>query len=195
MEQNPKTPNRERVSFQVWTSSSIGLPKGLFDADLLILSGRPSAECLEELGCLVGQCGLSVFQQTAAKSLREIAVHIGDRDTGVRNAALNTVVAAYNVCGEQVYKLIGQVSHLISTLFVFLLSARVHSVDKSYIYIRQLSEKDMSMLEERIKRSAKKPSAIAAPVKSQAEEKTSAPANASLLRKPTVEAAAPSKLR
>ncbi|XP_053369501.1 cytoskeleton-associated protein 5-like [Clarias gariepinus] len=130
-------------------------------------NSKQRAECLEELGCLVGQCGLSVFQQTAAKSLREIAVHIGDRDTGVRNAALNTVVAAYNVCGEQVYKLIGQ-----------------------------LSEKEMSMLEERIKRSAKKPSALAAPVKSQAEEKTSAPANASLLRKPTVEAAAaaPSKL-
>lgn len=52
---------------------------------------------------------MSVFWQTAAKSLREIAVHIGDRDTAVRNAALNTVVAAYNVCGEQVYKLIGQV--------------------------------------------------------------------------------------
>lgn len=55
---------------------------------------------------------MSVFQQTAAKSLREIAVHIGDRDTSVRNAALNTVVAAYNVCGEQVYKLIGQVGSL-----------------------------------------------------------------------------------
>lgn len=60
----------------------------------------------------------------------------------------------------------------------------------------QLSEKDMSMLEERIKRSAKKPSATAAPVKPQPEERSSAPANASLLRKPSSEAAvAPSKLR
>ncbi|MCI4383816.1 hypothetical protein PGIGA_G00031060 [Pangasianodon gigas] len=125
-------------------------------------NSKQRAECLEELCCLVGLCGMSVFQQTAAKSLREIAVHIGDRDTAVRNAALNTVVAAYNVCGEQVYKLIGQ-----------------------------LSEKDMSMLEERIKRSAKKPSAPAALVnKLQPEEKTSGPANASLLRKPNSEAAA-----
>lgn len=62
---------------------------------------------------------MSVFQQTAAKSLREIAVHIGDRDTAVRNAALNTVVAAYNVCGEQVYKLIGQVGHCISCFYLF----------------------------------------------------------------------------
>uniref|UniRef100_A0A8B9JJS2 Cytoskeleton associated protein 5 n=1 Tax=Astyanax mexicanus TaxID=7994 RepID=A0A8B9JJS2_ASTMX len=71
-------------------------------------NSKQRAECLEELGCLVGLCGMSVFQQTATKALREIAVHIGDRDTAVRNAALNAVVMAYNVCGEQVYKLIGQ---------------------------------------------------------------------------------------
>lgn len=52
---------------------------------------------------------MNVCQPTPAKSLKEIAVHIGDRDTSVRNAALNTVVAVYNVCGEQVYKLIGNV--------------------------------------------------------------------------------------
>lgn len=80
----------------------------------------PSVECLEELCCLVGLCGMSVFQQTAAKSLREIAVHIGDRDTAVRNAALNTVVAAYNVCGEQVYKLVGQVGSCILYIFIVL---------------------------------------------------------------------------
>lgn len=54
--------------------------------------------------------GMNVCQPTPAKSLKEIAVHIGDRDTSVRNAALNTVVAVYNVCGDQVYKLIGNVS-------------------------------------------------------------------------------------
>lgn len=67
------------------------------------------AECLEELGCLIENYGMNVCQPTPAKSLKEIAVHIGDRDTSVRNAALNTVVAVYNVCGEQVYKLIGNV--------------------------------------------------------------------------------------
>ncbi|KAL6468523.1 hypothetical protein MHYP_G00220470 [Metynnis hypsauchen] len=119
-------------------------------------NSKQRAECLEELGCLVGLCGMSVFQQTATKALREIAVHIGDRDTAVRNAALNTVVAAYNVCGEQIYKLIGQ-----------------------------LSDKDMSMLEERIKRSAKKPSTTAAPASKPPEEKVAVSANASALKKPS----------
>lgn len=54
---------------------------------------------------------MNVCQPTPAKALKEIAIHIGDRDTSVRNAALNTVVAVYNVCGEQVYKLIGNVRY------------------------------------------------------------------------------------
>ncbi|KAL2089066.1 hypothetical protein ACEWY4_015965 [Coilia grayii] len=91
-------------------------------------NSKQRAECLEELGSLISSFGMNVCQQSGNKSLKEIAVHIGDRDTSVRNAALNTVVAAYNACGEQVYKLIGN-----------------------------LSEKDMSMLEERIKRSSKAP--------------------------------------
>ncbi|KAK7892004.1 hypothetical protein WMY93_023967 [Mugilogobius chulae] len=102
-------------------------------------NSKQRAECLEELGCLIEGFGMNVCQPTPAKSLKEIAVHIGDRDTSVRNAALNTVVAVYNVCGDQVYKLIGN-----------------------------LSEKDMSMLEERIKRSAKK--AAAAPAKQTAQK-------------------------
>ncbi|XP_035276020.1 cytoskeleton-associated protein 5-like isoform X3 [Anguilla anguilla] len=102
-------------------------------------NSKQRSECLEELGCLIESYGMNVCQPTPAKSLKEIAVHIGDRDTSVRNAALNTVVTVYNVCGDQVFKLIGN-----------------------------LSEKDMSMLEERIKRSAKK--SPAAPVK-QVEEK------------------------
>ncbi|XP_029378491.1 cytoskeleton-associated protein 5 isoform X2 [Echeneis naucrates] len=123
-------------------------------------NSKQRAECLEELGCLIEGYGMNVCQPTPAKSLKEIAVHIGDRDTSVRNAALNTVVAVYNVCGDQVYKLIGN-----------------------------LSEKDMSMLEERIKRSAKK--TPAAPAKqstterSQREHPTNP--NATFLRKPAQE--------
>lgn len=74
-----------------------------------MLNVFPASECLEELGCLIEGYGMNVCQPTAAKCLKEIAVHIGDRDTSVRNAALNTVVAVYNVCGDQVYKLIGHV--------------------------------------------------------------------------------------
>lgn len=69
-----------------------------------------SIECLEELGCLVESYGVNVCQPTPAKALKEIATQIGDRDTSVRNAALNTIVAVYNVTGEQIFKLIGNVS-------------------------------------------------------------------------------------
>ncbi|XP_078478550.1 cytoskeleton-associated protein 5 [Lampetra planeri] len=123
-------------------------------------NSKQRAECLEELGCLIEGFGMSVCQPTAAKSLKEIAVHIGDRDTSVRNAALNTVVAVYNVCGEQVYKLIGN-----------------------------LSQKDMSMLEERIKRSAKKPTAPP-PRQSATERSQREPPmnpNGTFLRKPAQE--------
>uniref|UniRef100_A0A3B4BCM0 TOG domain-containing protein n=1 Tax=Periophthalmus magnuspinnatus TaxID=409849 RepID=A0A3B4BCM0_9GOBI len=123
-------------------------------------NSKQRAECLEELGCLIEGFGMNVCQPTPAKSLKEIAIHIGDRDTSVRNAALNTVVAVYNVCGDQVYKLIGN-----------------------------LSEKDMSMLEERIKRSAKK--TVAAPAKQSAPERTQrenpANPNGTFLRKPAQE--------
>lgn len=118
-------------------------------------NSKQRAECLEELGCLVESYGMNVCQPTPGKALKEIAVHIGDRDNAVRNAALNTIVTVYNVHGDQVFKLIGN-----------------------------LSEKDMSMLEERIKRSAKRPSA--APVK-QVEEKPqrlqNINSNANMLRK------------
>uniref|UniRef100_A0A8C0L7K3 Cytoskeleton-associated protein 5 n=1 Tax=Canis lupus dingo TaxID=286419 RepID=A0A8C0L7K3_CANLU len=118
-------------------------------------NSKQRAECLEELGCLVESYGMNVCQPTPGKALKEIAIHIGDRDNAVRNAALNTIVTVYNVHGDQVFKLIGT-----------------------------LSEKDMSMLEERIKRSAKRPSA--APVK-QVEEKPprtqSINSNANMLRK------------
>ncbi|XP_063800617.1 cytoskeleton-associated protein 5 isoform X2 [Pseudophryne corroboree] len=117
-------------------------------------NSKQRAECLEELGCLVESYGMNVCQPTPGKVLKEIAVHIGDRDTTVRNAALNTIVAVYNVHGEQIFKLIGN-----------------------------LSEKDMSMLEERIKRAGKK-QATPAPAK-QVEEKPQRvqSANTSQLRK------------
>uniref|UniRef100_A0A8C0YDW3 Cytoskeleton associated protein 5 n=2 Tax=Cyprinus carpio TaxID=7962 RepID=A0A8C0YDW3_CYPCA len=127
-------------------------------------NSKQRCECLEELGCLIENFGMNVCQPTPAKALKEIAVHIGDRDTTVRNAALNTVVAAYNACGDQVFKLIGN-----------------------------LSEKEMSMLEERIKRSAKKtPAASAKPERPQREQPTNP--NSTFLRKPAQEEV-PNKLR
>uniref|UniRef100_A0A672P2B4 TOG domain-containing protein n=1 Tax=Sinocyclocheilus grahami TaxID=75366 RepID=A0A672P2B4_SINGR len=126
-------------------------------------NSKQRSECLEELGCLIENFGMNVCQPTPAKALKEIAVHIGDRDTTVRNASLNTVLAAYNACGDQVFKLIGN-----------------------------LSEKEMSMLEERIKRSAKKtPAASAKQERPQREHPTNP--SATFLRKP-VQEEVPNKL-
>ena len=89
-------------------------------------NARQRTECLDELGYLIETYGLSVCQPTQQVALKEIARHISDRDNSVRNAALNCVVQAYFLAGDRVYKLIGQ-----------------------------LTEKDLSMLDERIKRAKK----------------------------------------
>lgn len=91
-------------------------------------NARQRTECLDELGYLIETYNLSVCQPTPQHALKEIARQISDRDNAVRSAALNCIVKAYELAGERVYKMIGQ-----------------------------LSEKEMSMLDERIKRSKKSP--------------------------------------
>ena len=59
---------------------------------------------------MISKSGIEVCQPTPAKALKEMAVQIADRDNGVRSAALNAIVEAYNIVGEQVYKMIGRVS-------------------------------------------------------------------------------------
>lgn len=53
--------------------------------------------------------GIEVCVPSPAACLKEVAKQISDRDNGVRNAALNCVVQAYNIVGERVYKMIGNV--------------------------------------------------------------------------------------
>ncbi|KAK0049616.1 cytoskeleton-associated protein 5 [Biomphalaria pfeifferi] len=83
-------------------------------------------ELLEELGCLIENYGINVCQPSPAHALKIIAAQIGDRDNGVRNAALNTIVVAHGIIGENVYKFIGN-----------------------------LNDKEQSLLDERIKRATK----------------------------------------
>ncbi|CAG0920050.1 unnamed protein product [Notodromas monacha] len=83
-------------------------------------------ECLEEMSLMIGDHSLRVCGATPAVALKEIAKQIADRDNSVRNAALNAVVQAYFQAGEKIYRMVGA-----------------------------LAEKDMSMLEERIKRAQK----------------------------------------
>ncbi|XP_034182971.1 msps cytoskeleton-associated protein 5 isoform X1 [Osmia lignaria lignaria] len=107
-------------------------------------NARQRTECLDQLGSLIENYGLSVCQPSASVALKEIAKQIADRDNSVRNAALNCIVQAYFLQGERVYKLIGQIS-----------------------------EKDQSLLDERIKRAAKN-----RPTKSASASRLSAPSNA-----------------
>nr|XP_021185721.2 protein mini spindles isoform X2 [Helicoverpa armigera] len=93
-------------------------------------NARQRAECLECIGHLLETYGSTVMGSGGGGALKELARHIGDRDNAVRSAALNCVASAYFLEGEKVYKMIGQIS-----------------------------DKDLSLLEERIKRAGKSRSA------------------------------------
>ena len=69
----------------------------------------PHCKYLEELGLPIQ---MVVCQPTPQKAVQVIAQPISDRDTNVRNAALNTLVVVYDNIGENVYKYAGQVSIL-----------------------------------------------------------------------------------
>lgn len=94
-------------------------------------NARQRTECLDELGYLIETYNLSVCQPTPQHALKEIARQISDRDNSVRSAALNCIVKAHELAGEKIYKMIGN-----------------------------LNEKDLSMLDERIKRSKKNPKPV-----------------------------------
>ncbi|ESO04897.1 hypothetical protein HELRODRAFT_78594 [Helobdella robusta] len=140
----------EAVSFLPYLINKVGDPKDNIRRDIRLIlqlvcnvypSARVSAflmeglksknakqrtECLEEIGLLIQKFGINMCQPSPSVGLKVIAQQIGDRDNSVRSAALNTIVNAYDIQGEIVFK-----------------------------YIGQLNDKDMSMLEERIKRSTR----------------------------------------
>ncbi|KAK5643087.1 hypothetical protein RI129_006932 [Pyrocoelia pectoralis] len=112
-------------------------------------NARQRTECLEVMGSLIEDYGLGVCLPSPAVCLKEVAKQISDRDNAVRNAALNCIVQAYFIVGEKVLKMVGQIS-----------------------------DKDMSLLEERIKR-AKRPSPKAARTEPQLENLSNSPQRAS----------------
>jgi cytoskeleton-associated protein 5 len=73
-------------------------------------NARQRAECLEAMGSIIQDYGITVCTPSPAACLKEVAKQISDRDNSVRNAALNCVVQAYNIVGDKVYKMIGNVS-------------------------------------------------------------------------------------
>ncbi|TKR95210.1 hypothetical protein L596_009407 [Steinernema carpocapsae] len=102
----------------------------LLDA-LKTKNSRQKAECLGMLENFIEVAGTSVGAN-APGSLKLIAACISDRDSGVRNGALNAIVAAYREMGDRVFQAIGKIN-----------------------------DKDRAMLDERIKRckATKPPSA------------------------------------
>ncbi|KAI8099122.1 armadillo-type protein [Halteromyces radiatus] len=93
-------------------------------------NAKARAECLDEVGALIQRNGTSVMLPN--KALPLIATHIGDRDAGVRNAALNAIAQAYILIGDPVFK-----------------------------YVNRLGEKEKGMLEERLKRTKPSASVLA----------------------------------
>lgn len=76
-----------------------------------------SSECLEQLGSLIENYGVTVCHPSPSVALKEIARQISDRDNSVRNAALNCVVQAYFIEQDKVYKMIGQVIYIFTLSF------------------------------------------------------------------------------
>lgn len=74
-------------------------------------NARQRAECLDLMGSIIEDHGISVCLPSPGACLKEVAKQISDRDNSVRNAALNCVVQAYYLVGEKVYKMVGQVSN------------------------------------------------------------------------------------
>jgi len=89
-------------------------------------NAKQRTECLDEIGHLISTNGTNVAGAKPSEALKEMAKQIGDRDTSVRNAALNAITETYFQEGEKLYKMIGN-----------------------------LPDKDLAMLEERIKRASK----------------------------------------
>lgn len=79
-------------------------------------NARQRTDCLDEMSSMIGVYAMPVMGNTPQLALKEIAKQISDRDTNVRNAALNAVVQAYYLVGDKVFKMIGQVLILLSQL-------------------------------------------------------------------------------
>ncbi|XP_060086364.1 cytoskeleton-associated protein 5-like [Ylistrum balloti] len=93
-------------------------------------NSKQRMECLEELGSLIEAYGITICQPSPGQALKTISGQIGNRDNGVRNAALNATVVAHTILGDNLYK-----------------------------YTGSLNDKDQDLLDERIKRSLKNKSA------------------------------------
>lgn len=107
---DPKDPIRKGFRQIVKQIAQVYTPSKVFNFLILGLASknaRQRAECLEELGQMIEAVGLNSFNPQV--TLKEMAKQIADRDTSVRNAALNAITIAFQISGEYVFKCIGKV--------------------------------------------------------------------------------------
>ncbi|KAL5036633.1 hypothetical protein RTP6_004181 [Batrachochytrium dendrobatidis] len=71
-------------------------------------NSRTRSECLDELSSLIQRNGLTAF--VPAKTLPVIASQISDRDAAVRNSALNALIQAFLLIGDDIYAHLGKIS-------------------------------------------------------------------------------------
>ncbi|KAK0402445.1 hypothetical protein QR680_016337 [Steinernema hermaphroditum] len=114
-------PVREIVQLLAEITSPAKVYPLVLDA-LKTKNSRQKAECLGFLEGFIDVAGMAVAANCQG-SLKVIASCIADRDSSVRNGALNAIVAAYKDLGDRVFQAIGKIS-----------------------------DKDRAMLDERIKR-------------------------------------------
>eukprot|EP00041_Stephanoeca_diplocostata_P035693 m.1267989 g.1267989 ORF g.1267989 m.1267989 type:complete len:2057 (+) comp24744_c0_seq4:288-6458(+) len=119
-------------------------------------NAKQRCECLIEASSMIERLGMSVCQMGAAKTLVVIAKQIADRDNSVRTAALNCIVAVWNILGDDVFKLMGD-----------------------------LQPKHATLVTERIKRHGSRDRPVTAPAApdDRSTARAASPAKASVLRK------------
>ena len=70
-------------------------------------NSKQRTELVMEITYMIERQGMSVCQSGAAKSMKIIAKQVSDKDNTARSAALDCVVAVWNIIGNDVYKLLG----------------------------------------------------------------------------------------
>ena len=106
---DPKDPIRKGFRQIIKQIAQVYAPVKIFNylvQGLTSKNAHQRAECLEELGQMIEALGLNLFKPSI--TLKEIAKQIDDRDNS--DAALNAIAIAYQIVGDQAYKVIGKLN-------------------------------------------------------------------------------------
>jgi len=131
---DPKDVLRQKVHDVLDRIKDIYSPIKLYTyvaAGLNSKNSRQRTTCLEELSYFIKIYGTTVCQPSSTTACKEIAKQIGDKDGAVRNAALNCLLEIYHFEGEKLLKILAN-----------------------------LKQKELEMLEKRLKRANRTNDAI-----------------------------------